>query len=389
MSTSAVAQLPLGGELFPSSSFAAQAAPLSPQVESLEPSHEERDSWENEVIRDGFARDIALNIKDLADTVASNKHIDNEFFDILQQDIDHLRSAYTKRDISPDSHVWSELYRMNIRLQEVAAKRYGWASASHAAPSSSLAAYTSSSLDDGFIPLVGKIDDPLSLLSEEGTPVSKGLQILHDGGYRVRRVRGNGHCLFSSIASHLVTKERLAHVRELVGHLRSEGLLGAIDPLPYIREFEQKLASGVSVETLLQNEQNYAASVVLLRTIAANWWRKEIAKNEERLVALAHDAREAMPDLRSNSDNKQVCETYLRRMVSMTECRYGGQPEIFALKNILGIDIRAVDLKDLGTESSKRAVDTILPTDGDRPGIWLVYHGSHFDPLYLPERVEA
>jgi hypothetical protein len=292
-----------------------------------------------------------------------------------------------KRGISHDSHVWSELYRMNMRLQEVAAKRFDLEHASRSSPSPSKAAHASSSLDDMFIPLVGQIDDPLSLPSQEGTSVHKGLQTLHDGGYHVRRVRGNGHCLFSSIAAHLITKERLAHLRELTEVLRLEQLLGSIDPLSPIRELEQKLDSGSSVETLLQNEQNYTACVVYLRTIATNWWRKEISANEERLVSLAHAAREAMPDLRRNSNDKQVCETYLRRMVSMTDCRYGGEPEIFALKNILGINICTIDLKDLGEASSKQALDRILPGEKDHAAIWLVYRGSHFDPLYLPEGV--
>ena len=224
-------------------------------------------------------------------------------------------------------------------------------------------------------------------MSSDNASVNKGLQILHDGGYRVRRVRGNGQCLFSSIATLLLTEERLTALRSQLPNLKDRALYGDLDPLSLIDTCLQMLHDGVSVEALLQNPQTNDRWVNFLRTIATNWLHKEIIQNPECQVQLAQAAREAIPELRQNDNDREVCQIYLRRMASMTEPCYGGEPEIFALKSILGIDIHSIDVKTLGSLTSQAAVDSSLPQIADLSDIWLLYHGSHFDPLYLPEQI--
>jgi hypothetical protein len=375
---------------FCDSSFVSEAHPLPPSH-----SCQAVDPWESEAMRDGFSKDIYQNLKDLSLAVASKKNVDPEFLKILQQDIDTLRRVYDKRTISHDSHVWSELYRMNVNLQQVAATMSALAADKHLSPASSSSDAASSASqapcssvpffeEDISIPLVGKIEDPLNLRSDNECPVNKGLQILHDEGYCVRRVKGTGHCLFSSIATHLLMEERLTALLSKLPALKAQGLLGALDPKGCIDTCQQKIREGMPIEVLLQNEKIYDAWVMLLRTMASNWWHNEIRQHGgEREIHLAHAAREMMPELQQNPDDREVCAIYLRHMASMPEHRYGGAPEIFALKTILGIDIHTIDAKELGKTSSQADVYKILPRVMDLSGMWLLYAGSHFDPLYL------
>ena len=384
MSTSLVAPLPVEESGFRDPSYVPE--PLRPPMAAC--SQMVVDPLEKEASRKGFSKDIALNIEDLSSAVASKKNVDPEFLKILQHDIDTLHRVYDKGQIPHDSHVWSELHRMNVRLQEVATTMHGLAAVNHCSPPAASRPVPSPFGEDVSIPLVGKVEDPLTLCSDDSSPVNKGLQILHDEGYRVRRVRGNGHCLFSSIAAHLVTDERLAELRAKLPQLAEQGLLGAFDATSLIETCQQKLRDGVSVEALMQNERMYNDWVTFLRTIATNWWKKQIGQHGDPEVDLANAAREAMPKLRQKPSNPEVCALYLQSMASMSERRYGGVPEIFALGKALGVNINVIDAKKLGETASQEAMYTILPKVADLSEMWLLYRGSHFDPLYLAEQLQ-
>lgn len=471
MTSPAVAPVPADGGAFCNS-------PCPPGPKASVPAHLV-DPWEAEVTREGFASDLRQNLKDLSKAVFQKKSVDLEFFNILQRDIDLLSKAYDAQHIAHDSHVWSELYRMNVRLQELAATMHEVSkngllrtqgsthSAQHRAPSSvpprqpakapaaspahpghplrggslrrgahpnspiltavkhfvsplnvyfqqlaSTARKISQNVlsgtqastpskdqviqpstfvaDNSVVPLVGKMASPMSVASDDDSPVNFGLSALQEKGYRVRRIRGNGHCLFSSIASHLLTQERLADVKHRLPAMKNQRLFGALDADGLIDTCQQKLREGVSVEQILHDDKTYLAWVQFLRTISVNWWRQSITDTPDLRYHLALAARESMTRLPSTLSDQEVCDRYLDSMMAMTEePRYGGVPEMYALQEILGITINAIDANQVGCAKSQREVDSLLPKVADLSHMWLLYKGSHFGPLYLPEQVSS
>jgi hypothetical protein len=362
--------------------------PVTPQVVSFS------DPWETESMRDNFAKDIEENLKVLATSISCKKKIDPEFLKILQKDISMLSKAYDKRNVAHDSHVWSEVYRMNIRLQEAAARMHGLASDSLSGASSGTfegqCPQVSSLKDtDVVVPLVGAIDRPMVLASDTPCVANKGLQALQDRGYNIRKVRGNGHCLFSSMAAHLLTNERLVALKQRLLNMKEQGLLGSVDFEALINTCLQKLSSGSSVEGLLQDEQMYRSWVQLLRTISVNWWRKTIHEEAEDKVLFAHAARESLQELSPQLSDDEVCDMYLQKMELLSEAKYGGAPEMYALEKALGITLHMIDVKGLGRSESPEAIDAQLPKIANLADMWILYNGSHFDPLYLPEQVSA
>ncbi len=338
-----------------------------------------------EAMREGFARDVESNIGLLSESVSARKEIDPEFLQILQQDIDNLRSVYDQRRLPHDSHVWSELYRMNIRLQEVAATMRNLAAMRQSASPQS---QTVGGAAGNGLPLVGALRSPLDLRSDLPCAINTGLEILHTQGFLVRRTKGTGHCLFSSVAAHLLTEERLVALQKQLPGLQAQGLIHGAGVGSLIEACLLLLRQGVSIETIMNNRERYDAWVKFLRAASVNWWRREMRNSPERCVHLANAARESIPSLCHTDDNREACENYLQRMTSMEDARYGGEPEMFALSSILGLTIRAIDVKALGQETiGSGGVSKILPLSALPSDIWLLYRGSHFDALYLPRQL--
>jgi len=353
-----------------------------------DPTQLQTDPWEKEAGREGFYKDLTLNVQDLLSSVSSGADIDPEFLRILQKDIDTLRHVYEIRKVSHQSSEWADLGKENGHLQEVAVRMKDLASKAGVGGSSTVSRASSPSFDeDEVFPLIGKIDDPLHLPCDYDHPAYKGLQILHDEKYAVRRVKGNGHCLFSSMAAHLITEARLSSLQTKLPLMKAQGWLGDIDPSGIIGDALRKIKEGASVESILQKDDVYKEWIVFLRTLATKWWEKQLGQ-EERREHLAHAAREVLPALKENENDKEVCMTYLRSMASMDEHKYGGEPEIFALQNILGINIHTIDAANLGKAGSQAEIDAILPKFADLSEIWLLYRSSHFDALYLSEQVK-
>ena len=192
-----------------------------------------------------------------------------------------------------------------------------------------------------------------------------------ESGYRVRRVRGNGHCLFSSIATHLMSTERLVALQKRLPGAEDQRIIGLSI---------QQLKEGKSVEAILQDEAMYASWVKLLRIRAVEWWGKKIHESGEKLEGLALAAREAIPELRDNSNDREVCDQYLRTMSAMVEIKYGGSPEIQALEGVLGMSIHPVDLKQI----AELGLSRVPPPSSADHDVWILYKGSHFDSLLPP-----
>ena len=249
------------------------------------------------------------------------------------------------------------------------------------------------------LPLVGALENPTVLCADMKHPskTDSGLIFLEKQGWMVRRVRGDGHCLFYSIASQLLEKNRLLALQENLADLRKKGLF---EGLPFRPEalIASSLSSKKPIEEQLQNEQTCNSWVLLLRTMAVHCLQRKIDSGDRTLRNVADEIR-AMPHVEetlssvgfedTRASDKEIVDQYKRRMVSMDRPVYGGTDEIVLLGDVLGLSIKygnAEELSDPGQLNELRQAQEMGGVINDSGSlideIVLLYRGEHFDSLY-------
>ncbi len=357
-----------------------------------------RDSvWEREVEGESFHDALQQNLRQFETSVAAGRNVDDGFVDILGRDIALLQTHYQSNPTLPNSHRVSELPNMSSGLQKNASRLQRVHQKAVEGGSRALPSGSGSSEGDPVV-LVGSMSAPkpspqdLDFGSKEN--IIAWLAKLQSEGFLVRPVYGDGHCLFSSVASQLLTVERLKALLEIVPVILSQDLIPKDpDPMYMINWCLQQLEAGNSVENLLQDAKMYNDWVLFLRRISTGYWGRLINDPRTKVEALARltpTAKNAMHDLVELPDD-QACRQYLFRMSKLKHAstpgrdvttEYGSDAEIEALSRIFRIRIRVVDANVALNEIAWR--DTLK--DASPNDIWLLHRNIHYDALYLPTR---
>jgi hypothetical protein len=348
-------------------------------------------AWEKEVAGDHFHKDLQLNLRDFDSSVIAGRDVDREFIAILGRDLTLLRAHYQSHASDLNSHRLSELPEMDTTLKKISSQ-LGKVRDGSVTGGKKGATVSADSPEDVHTPLVGAIGSPLDLRTGDKSPMAQrinaGLTLLEKDGFRVRRVRGNGHCLFSSVASQLLTVERLTALKAKVPALIAQGMIPPQnpDPMQMIDWWIEHVRAGDSVEKLFQDERVYNDWVLFLRRISTGYWRnliKDDRTKDKAVTALAPTAKHAMPTLRKLS-NLQACMQYLERMSTLSSAgvvEYGGPAEIEGLDHILGIRIKVADAVLLDDGKYWGEMFRIM----DPNDMWLLYQNNHYNALYSPK----
>ncbi len=205
-------------------------------------------------------------------------------------------------------------------------------------------------------PLVG-IKQPVSVLAKELNEglTKTGLERL-DPFFTMRRIAGEGHCLFRAVAVGVLDylekvpnplkDEFLTKLREQVARFEDESLTALYEDIQLVGQ--------------LPKEEAFKASdrlVAFLRQLACCYNRN--SKNEV-LQGL-------------------ISEDYLQEMSSMQKCQHGGEPELVALQNVLGLDLRVVDTAVIakGEQTAKSYLEA-----KKEETVFLLLSPIHYDILY-------
>jgi hypothetical protein len=279
-------------------------------------------------------------------------------------------------------------------------------------PPSSGVRKDSASKDEFWAPFVREtvadLSPLVSLCTGPQVPIYWALKEIDDVGcWQVRRIRGDGHCLYGSVAAHLVTPGRLAALAEKIPQLQQQGLLEGLSFNP--QDLIAQCRDSADSFALMRDQGVYIRWVELLRTINVNALRQGILDDQETTERIiANEARTTLgdhwkelleekdlPPLRDDSSNHDIAQAYLRRMLDLDSPLYGDVQDTVRIGEALGISIKyvsvtdpaALDLTQLEGEQAA-GVEYDRETDSFRDTFILLYRDKHFDALcYRPPEV--
>lgn len=186
--------------------------------------------------------------------------------------------------------------------------------------------------------------------------IKKGLAVL-DEGYEFYRIRGDGHCLFRSVAAGVVRKLSLSD------EAFCQGVLSGLDALkkkyasnPYISE-----EHFVRIRTILQKVAQDHSEDFFEKTMSERETSEEMTEFLRRLACARNHARldndvdfaRALFAEASANDYDSV-QDYLKDMADMSKKLSGGEPELQALAEALQIDLHILDAKGMGEYESRK-----------------------------------
>ena len=272
-------------------------------------------------------QDLNLNLKDLEDTLQNRPHlVDRDyacFIEILANDLQELQKTNFDN---------SKIHALTARLEQTADRIYAVVFK-----------------DNHSRPKIG----PVQQISDVATQMSQGLTKsgLEELNplFMLRRIAGDGHCLFRACAVGLL--DYLSTLQSAQKH----------DYIVSLQKHSPDCIEEIKNLLLLPKEEAYQQSEVLvayLRKLACSQMQK--SDNEV---------------LKANI----LSEEYLKNMASMQKGEHGGEPELVALGQALELDLRVVDAIVIGKAQQTAASYLQAPAANT---VFLLHTPMHYDILY-------
>lgn len=157
--------------------------------------------------------------------------------------------------------------------------------------------------------------------------------------FRGAAVKGDGHCLFRSLAAGIMQRGGFDMLKEaLLANISrpTESQVALVVDSCRLLEKQEKSAHE------LVNDKNISdAWVYVLRRCAASWWTAQSLEAQDRLVeSLGFHAR-------TPEEKREAIDTYLKDIERMKkDVLFGGEPEFMALANVLMRPIVIVDVEE-------------------------------------------
>lgn len=275
-------------------------------------------------------QDLYKNLKDMEDTLQNRPHlVDRDyacFIEILTTDLDDLRKTNFDK---------SKIHELTARLEQTADRIYTLAFAS---PDSSPPR-----------PPIGPVQ-PISDLSNELSPglTKSGLEKL-DTHFSLRRIKGDGHCLFRACVVGL-----LDYIATLQNDKKEKYIT-------YLQQNSATCIDEIKAILLMPKGEAYLQSdtlVAYLRKLACSQMQK--SDNEV---------------LKANI----LSEQYLKDMADMKKLEHGGEPELVALREALVLDLRVVDAVVIGKQ--QQTAESYLENPAANT-VFLLHTPMHYDIVY-------
>ncbi len=250
--------------------------------------------------------------------------VDKGFIEIFEDDLSGLRER---------GHNPRQVFELRQRLESIATKIFSKIDAKQVQR-----------------PLMDKQSTLKSLAKTyDSGDVKKGLETL-DTQYKLRRIKGDGHCMFRAIAAGMLY------------HLKNGKDIN--DAIP--KELADFLAENkdASVESLIGNTRLSNKLVHILRKIAV----RGTENNEGAINA-------AIVDYGSYKN-------YKLKMVDMAKAEMGGNAELNVLADVLGLKFHILHASAIGKGEPMDAEHHFIGGNGE--DISLLYRPGHYD-LLIPK----
>lgn len=294
--------------------------------------------------------EIQYNLDIMQASLNDGKSIDFGFIEIFASDIKELESAKFEQ---------KQLTKLNGRLNELASRIYDKVGESLLKPVNA----------DEMRPLVGEKVNPQELAkSHSEGDVKKGLEALSTH-FLLQPIAQDGHCLFRSTATLLIEQIRkspsadqqalYAHVAAQVEELKSED-----------KELEPLYQEVLQLAVLLAQDKKTIKEALTSRDSS------DLLVKFLRHLACAYNKKHGNEVFESAASIEGSKETYLTQMCDMQKAVWGDQPEINALSHTLGLEIRAIDLQQLGKGTIK--LDAYL-ADAKASTVYVLLRPGHYD----------
>lgn len=222
-------------------------------------------------------------------------------------------------------------------------------------------------------PLVGSEMTMQDLANEYSQGVEKrGLERL-DAFFKMRRVAGDGHCLFRAVFTSLLyfLKTASQEVKEMVLGQIARSVMDLRDVNHALEAKHKEVVGAIDakqpLEAILTDRKTSDLLVSFLRDLVSAHhfvYGDEVFYSEAELY----------------SKNK---EQYLKDMMSMDKRELGGEPEILALNKLLGIEIIVLHTVEVGEGKKDPAAYVQKAVESQAIPVFLIFRPGHYDYAFL------
>ncbi len=292
------------------------------------------------------AAEIAYNLSIMEKAITRDgkaKEIDEGFIAIFRADLDNLKKQ-------EDPSQLNKVQSLDLRLESIAQKIFE--------AQSKISQYVSVSL-----PLVD-VRQPISSLMngyEEKSDMHDGLKSLSKH-YEFHRVKGDGHCLFRAVTAGLL----LDNAKKVEEVFLKSGLFEMADFQALRAPLQRLYNKEITALSILQDLQISDLFVKAMRYLAVSEVEKAGQKDDDFSSTITVESGKNFT-------------TYLHEMRSMEEKRYGGEPEINALKAIFQLNTLLIyDAASCG--KNKTVIPPHIETLSEE-SFALLRRGEHYDLL--------
>jgi|AMWB02.1.fsa_nt_gi hypothetical protein len=314
-------------------------------------------SWRKEAEDPNFFKALEQNVGILETSLRGGSLVAPEFLAILQKDVDMLRAVYRDRNLKSNSKELRDLNALNLKLGELAAKYFD-----KGVPGSSKAVE------------VPEARPRVNMDVYEAEVSESDLRELINCS--VLSVKGDGHCLFRTVAAHLLTQEHLAELKRRVDMLQKM-VPHDIDIKRLIEDCEALLKQNKSVDEILLTPGISERWIKALRSIATEYWSTKFRESptKDPVPTFIQTIRASGVE---GSDDDMIGH-YMSTMGSFDLACWGGHQEIIALSESLQIPIHIIDLE---TPRAQRS-EPLLPAVANLSDIYVLRRPGHYDAIYL------
>lgn len=316
-----------------------------------------------------FKEEIEHNLSIMNKTLSEGRAVDQGFIDIFKKDIADLTELQTKEKIDTATSA-PVITQLTKSINESADKLKSIVKGIFKITSEPTGLVAAGLQNAGEI--------AKRYTAENEAHIKAGFEALNQGGISVRKVAGDGHCMFRAmIAKILIDNQRQKKNTKSKILTLAERAAKSKTYSDETKEIAKKVINSLnpkknqSALEILQNPEQSNLLVHFLRLIAVDGLRNNKGAT----------FRETFDQMLQNDE--MTAEDYYADMSSMAKATYGNQPEINELEKALKMKFEILGLGSLGRKTA-----TLPPKKDLTPGKIFLLHNptspAHYDLAEVP-----